>query len=110
MQVPIDELARRTLEAIHENGYSLRAFIAQLRYEERSVDALTAREKEITIALVRGTKSSDLATTMGLSRKTIEQHKCNIYRKLKIHSIAQLIHWAYFHKLIELPNITDLLP
>ena len=55
---------------------------------------LTNREKEIVQKLVSGTKAEVIASELGLSYETIKSHRKNIYLKLEINSLAELIHLA----------------
>ncbi len=59
---------------------------------------LTSREKEISLYLFKGIKAKEIATQLFVSEKTIEQHKKNIFKKMRVHSIQELIHLgSYLH-------------
>lgn len=63
--------------------------------------ALTSREREIAQLLAEGKSSKDVAVDLGLSVKTVETHRVNIMRKLKIHSLAGLVRYAIRNLIIE---------
>jgi DNA-binding NarL/FixJ family response regulator len=52
---------------------------------------LTRREQEVLDMLMQGATSREIASTLGLSLKTIESHKFNLMRKLNVHSRSELI-------------------
>jgi DNA-binding NarL/FixJ family response regulator len=51
---------------------------------------LTLREREIVALVAQGTANADIASTLGLSPRTVESHLRRIYRKLKVGSRTQL--------------------
>ncbi len=54
------------------------------------LDLLTAREREIVACVVDGRTSADVAATLSLSRRTVENHIANVYRKLRISNRREL--------------------
>ncbi len=52
---------------------------------------LSEREQEVVRALVFGTRSAEAARLLGITKKTVETHRSNIYRKLGIHSLRELM-------------------
>ena len=57
---------------------------------KRSFD-LTSREIEIIKLIMAGQKTSQIADQLFLSVKTIESHRRNIFKKLAVKNVAQLI-------------------
>ncbi len=53
-------------------------------------EALTNREREVTIGLSKGRGMREVAYDLRISPHTAEAHRHNAYRKLKIHSVAEL--------------------
>lgn len=49
------------------------------------------REQEIAQLIVEGFRNQEIAEVLGLSRKTVEAHRSNLYRKLCVDNTAQLI-------------------
>ncbi len=54
-------------------------------------DRLSAREREIMDMILDGNTSKDTAEKLSLSPRTVEVHRSNIYTKLGIKSLPQLI-------------------
>lgn len=55
---------------------------------------LTRRETEIATLVVQGYRSLQIAERLFISRYTVEQHRKNIKRKLKVHSQSELVKYA----------------
>jgi DNA-binding NarL/FixJ family response regulator len=64
-------------------------------------ERLTAREREIVQLIVDGQSSKEAASSLGISVKTIETHRVNIMRKLEIHSVIELAHYAIRNQIVE---------
>lgn len=52
---------------------------------------LSARELEIVILIKDGMSSKDMAAALGISFHTIEAHRKNIYNKLQINKVTELL-------------------
>jgi len=61
---------------------------------------LTPREREIIQLLAEGRSNKEIATLIHLSVKTVETHRSNLMRKLGLHSLSDLIHYALRNNLI----------
>ena len=57
-------------------------------------ESLTDREREIMAAILSGFTSRDIGIKLGISVKTVENHRTNLMRKLDVRSIATLSQWA----------------
>ncbi|MCK5832068.1 response regulator transcription factor [bacterium] len=55
---------------------------------------LTGREREVLQLLCEGFSNRHIATKLDVSDRTIEAHRANIMRKLKIHNLAGLTKFA----------------
>ena len=56
-----------------------------------SFDTLTPREQEVLQLAAEGRTSAQIAARLGISRRTAETHRANIYRKLLVESQTDLI-------------------
>jgi DNA-binding CsgD family transcriptional regulator len=56
-----------------------------------ALGALTAREAQIVTALGEGRTCGEVAYAFAISRRTVESHVASAYRKLGVHSRAQLV-------------------
>jgi two-component system response regulator FixJ len=57
----------------------------------RRLALLTMRERQILDLLVGGKTSREIATSLGVSVRTVEGHRARIYLKTEVSSVAQLI-------------------
>jgi DNA-binding NarL/FixJ family response regulator len=55
---------------------------------------LTAREREVLELVAEGLTSKEIAVKLSLSTKTIESHRAALMRKLGIHKVSGLVHFA----------------
>jgi DNA-binding NarL/FixJ family response regulator len=61
---------------------------------------LTAREKEILITLTKGLTNQQIAENFSISVRTVEAHKANIMKKLKLFSTAELVIYAIKNNIV----------
>ena len=64
-------------------------------------EAVTAREREIIQLLAEGKSNKEAASTLGISVKTIEAHRANIMRKLRLRSVSELVRYAIRNKIVQ---------
>ena len=64
-------------------------------------EAVTAREREIVQLLAEGKSNKEAASTLGISVKTIEAHRANIMRKLRLRSVSDLVRYAIRNKIAQ---------
>jgi FixJ family two-component response regulator len=66
------------------------------RAEEDEIRArialLTPRESEVMRRVVRGQANKVIAMDLGVSQRTVELHRARVMRKLKMRSLAELVH------------------
>jgi two-component system, NarL family, nitrate/nitrite response regulator NarL len=62
---------------------------------------LSARETEIARQIGEGKSSKEIAVHLGISAKTVESHRTNLFRKLRCRSIVDL-RYAIRHGLVKL--------
>ena len=68
-------------------------------------DALSERERDVLVHIVRGLTNKEIAAKMFLSVHTVNTHRKNIMNKLKIHSPAGLTIYAIVNKLVEIEDL-----
>jgi DNA-binding NarL/FixJ family response regulator len=61
---------------------------------------LTPREREIVQLLAEGNSNKQIASMLNLSVKTVETHRSNLMRKLGLHGLSDLIHYALRNNII----------
>lgn len=57
----------------------------------RLVYLLSPREREVANLVATGYSSKKIAAELGLSQKTIEKHRANCIRKLRVDSSAEMV-------------------
>jgi DNA-binding NarL/FixJ family response regulator len=61
-----------------------------------SIACLSQREREVFDLVVWGASNKDIASTLGISVKTVETHRCHINAKLGVHSAADMVRVASY--------------
>lgn len=70
--------------------------------EDRAAhNPVTAREREIIQLLAEGKSNKEAASALGISAKTIEAHRANIMRKLRLRSVSDLVRYAIRNKIVQ---------
>jgi DNA-binding NarL/FixJ family response regulator len=67
---------------------------ARRRGVDDSYDLLSLREKEILLLLASGKSNRDIADQLHISVATVETHRNNVFQKLHLHNLAELILYA----------------
>jgi DNA-binding NarL/FixJ family response regulator len=61
---------------------------------------LTMREKEIVQLIVNSKTTAEIAETLCVSPNTVETHRRNLYRKLEVKNLSELINFAHTYDLM----------
>ena len=75
---------------------------AQQSVQDERYALLSPREQQIMRLVAEGTPSRDIAGDLGLSLKTVENHRTNLMKKLDVHSKMELVRYAARLGLIDL--------
>ena len=65
-------------------------------------EKLTTREREVVQLIVEGQSTKEVATTLGVSIKTAETHRSNAMRKLRVHSVSELVLFAVRNNIVQI--------
>jgi DNA-binding NarL/FixJ family response regulator len=92
-------------ERFLSRGVDARALTEQRTRRERGdhampLDPLSPREREVFMLQTRGLSSKEIARELFISDKTVQTHRARIFRKLRVHSAAELVRFAAVHGLI----------
>jgi len=68
---------------------------------DRVEPKLTARERQIVSLLAQSGSNKEIATTLGISIRTVETHRATLMHKLGVHSVAGVVRYAIRHHIIE---------
>ena len=61
----------------------------------------TPRERQIIQLVAESRSSKEVAATLGISVKTVESHRTNIMRKLRLRSVSDLVRYAIRNRIVE---------
>jgi DNA-binding NarL/FixJ family response regulator len=102
------------LHAINRVRQGIKHFPVNSRSEALSVSAvfvrdkrkktgllsLTSREAEVFRLLVTGRQPAAIAAALSISVKTLDTHKMSIFRKCGVHSIPELVRFAFMNNAV----------
>ena len=69
--------------------------------EEAGSEKLTAREAQVIRHIADGKSNRETAETLGISVRTVENHRAAVMRKLRLDSLADVVRYAIRHGIIE---------
>lgn len=92
LQSKLDETAKQN----ERLAYSRKSEIDPLDYEnfKNGLEMLTKKEKEVFDFYLQGKTVKEIVAALGLQESTIRFHNKNIYAKLGVHSLKQLLRCA----------------
>ncbi|VXC60026.1 DNA-binding response regulator [Enterobacterales bacterium 8AC] len=89
---PIDaDLLIETVSAALEHQHLLQKQRAENAELTDKLSTLSAREYEITLLIMEGKSSKEIAHDLTLSPRTVEAHRANLFAKLEVNSLVKLI-------------------
>lgn len=68
---------------------------------EPSLDQCSTREREVIQLLAEGRTSKGVSMLLDISAKTAETHRATIFKKLGVHSVAELVRFAVRNRVID---------
>lgn len=89
----MSELAT-AIPAILEGKTVVGQEVTALLDEEETPDSLTLREREVLSMISNGLTNRQIAERLGVSIKTVDNHRTNLMRKVDAHSVADLFAYA----------------
>ena len=96
-------LAGFVLDAFaQDTGSGAGASVESAAAEDRELDQLTPREREVLRHIARGYMYKEVAQRLGISVKTVEAHVSAVLRKLQLSSRHELSRWAVQRRLVSL--------
>ena len=85
------DLIDRIHKALARDGDRRRARAEEEEIRGR-IALLTPREREVMQRVVRGQANKVIAMDLGVSQRTVELHRARVMRKLRMRSVAELVH------------------
>ena len=68
--------------------------------KKQDAPALTPRQKQILRLVAEGLTNRDIARHFGISVRTVEVHRFNLMRRLRVRNVAQLLRQALVLRLL----------
>ena len=75
--------------------------IKELLADRQPTESLTARERQILSLVTQGLTNREIAERLGVSSKTVDNHRTNLMRKVGAHSAADLLTYAMREGLLD---------
>ena len=94
-------VARQSPPVLHQEGLQRPIPRRTLTRPERTVSAITSRERSVVQLIAEGHTNKEVAKLLNISLKTVETHRATIMRKLQIASSAGLVRFAIRNKIVE---------
>jgi len=90
---------------VHFGPYASKVLAAQVQNPQQVVDdpygALSPREREVLHLVVEGLTTKEIASRLGITVKTAENHRCRVLDKLGVRNSAELVRYAMRRRLVE---------
>ena len=77
------------------------------KLSDEAYSSLTPRQQEVLRLVAQGHSTKQIADSLSISPKTVENHRVTLMAKLGIHSAVDLVHYAARLGLIELDSWDD---
>jgi len=78
----------------------LGTFTQQMPDSQIGTNSLTPRQREVLQLIAEGHSTKEIATLLNVSAKTVEFHRTQIIRELKLQNTAELTRYAIAHGLV----------
>ncbi len=66
-----------------------------------ATETLTPREREVVRHVAEGLSSKEIASSLALSVRTVDTHRANVMRKLRLRSVSEVVRYAVRHRLVD---------
>jgi DNA-binding NarL/FixJ family response regulator len=73
---------------------------ARTESDERPLDSLTTREREVLQLIAEGKTNKQMCTLLGISLNTVETHRKHLMEKLGLHRTADLVRFAIAQNIV----------
>ncbi|MBN1908357.1 MAG: response regulator transcription factor [Pirellulales bacterium] len=87
-------LLTRVQEAIDRDAAQRRTRARRADVADR-LESLSHREREVMELLIAGRHSKQIASQLEIGEKTVAKHRARVFEKMRVDSVATLVHLAY---------------
>ncbi len=81
-------------EVLASNGVST-SFRQNFTNNSELISILTERERDVLRLVAEGLSNKEIGSKLFISHRTVDTHRTNLMKKLDVHSVAELIRFAY---------------
>lgn len=89
-----DEELLTAIESAIEKDRQMRREQAEVQDIHQCLEYLTPREREVHDLVITGMLNKQIADQLGTAEKTIKVHRGRVMQKMKVRSVAELVHLA----------------
>ena len=90
-----------TLPKILRGTRHISEIFLKLLEENPKPAVLTGRERQTLNMIISGRSNKEIASSLGISVKTVDKHRTSLMQKLKVHSVPQLMALALKEGMID---------
>lgn len=92
LQKPVDDdLFLDTVQKALRQHIASRATLAATQEARQRLERLSGREQEVLLRICAGMTNKEIARELSLSPRTVETYRANVFDKLEVDTLAQLI-------------------
>lgn len=91
----------QNLPLILNGGRYIASSFNEALQAQQNTPALTGREQQILNMIVAGKTNKEIAQQLVISPKTVDKHRTSLMDKLGVHSVAELLAYAFREGLID---------
>jgi FixJ family two-component response regulator len=88
------DILLRTVNKAIARSSEIRILRGQMRENQARYEQLTTRETEVFEGVVAGKMNKEIASELGAAERTIKAHRAHVMQKMRVSSVAQLVHIA----------------
>jgi DNA-binding NarL/FixJ family response regulator len=97
-----EALANRTYVTPALDRESLQLPVQRHRAPLHGTEGLSVRQREVLQLAARGQSNKEIAETLRISPRTVEFHRYQVRKALRLHTLAELVQYAIKHGLVVL--------
>ena len=91
----------QNLPLIVRGGRYVAASFETVLQDQQNIPSLTGRERQTLNMIVAGKTNKEIAQLLVISPKTVDKHRTSLMEKLDVHSVAELLAYAFREGLID---------
>ena len=95
LEKPVDpDALLKAIRAALDTDAAQRRAASEAERAERTLNVLTARERQVMELVAKGCHNREIAATLGISPRTVEVHKARMMEKLQVESVSELVRFV----------------